>query len=1129
MYNGYGTVVDVFIPNRKSNSGKRFAFVRFIKVINVDRLVENLPTANTASRPTVNGASSFVLVLKGNPNTINHISTDPALVLDEEYLGDRDLDNFGLGEVKDFSSINNLLILLSNEGFQHVGLVYLGGLWVMIELSSVEIKTRFMKHVGVASWFSQLRMTQSDFVSRERIVWIDIEGVPLHAWSRPTFSNIGSRWGEMLELKDNKEDCFARKHICIRTKQEDNILEKFKIIVRGKIFVVRAKELFVWSPTFKSVKDVEYFSEDDSVNGDEEKNAGMSKKANLKDESDIEGVSETVFGDQVEPLCHEHNQNPLSKEKENSSDPFNLYNLLNKHDKGETNFRLDPSIPFPPGFTPADQEIPGSKNSSSNCHSKGLNSRVVKDSQHIKHQVSPKVSINQREGGSILEIVDDMIKVGQAMGFTMEGIKKDMENIIGLQGAYEGVMVDDEWVDDPCRVKEEFRLHFANRFRASVATRYKLNYTFPNKLSSDQMVILKSPVSRDEVRNAVWGCGENKSPGPDGYLFDFFRKFWDTLGSDFCEAVEWFCDHSSFSKGCNSSFIALILKNQDPKFVNDYRPISLIGCLYKVVTKILANRLLSVISGLISDVQMAFLPNRQILDGPFIINELLSWCKYKKQQAMVFKVDFAKTYDSVRWGFLKEVITVFGFGPKWCSWIRGCLHSGMASVLLNGSPSSEFQVYCGLKQGDPLAPYLFLLVMESLHLSVSRAIEAGFYKGIKIGSSLNLSHRFYANDAVFIGEWSPTNLSGITHILHCFSLLSGLSINIQKSHLLGVGLRSEYVNAAALNLGCLTMKTPFKYLGVMARLSNWKLKTLSVGGRLTLLKSVLGSTHIYNFSIYKAPNYVLHSMESLSRNFFNGVQCDERKIAWIKWTKILASKKNDGLGVSSLYALNRALLFNWVWRFISRDNSLWRRFITIMHGSNLSTSSPFWYSSWLSIIREIHSLKDRGVDLLYHFRIHVGNGLRTSFWKEVWIGDNPLCVLFPRIYALEENKDCSVAEKLYSVSSSIRRPVRGGVENSQLILLQEHIKKTILSNMEDRVFCVKDVRNLLDDHFLPKAPIATRRIKYVSIKLNVFAWKVHLDRLPTRVNLQHRGVLVLDPLYPICCSEDEDIAYIFSV
>ncbi|GJX32954.1 RNA-directed DNA polymerase, eukaryota, partial [Tanacetum coccineum] len=507
--------------------------------------------------------------------------------------------------------------------------------------------------------------------------------------------------------------------------------------------------------------------------------------------------------------------------------------------------------------------------------------------------------------------------------------------------AIKGVMVDGEWVDDPCRVKEEFRLHFANRFRAPAANRCKLNYTFPNRLSSDQLDMLESPISRDEVRNAVWGCGENKSPGPDGFTFEFFRKFWDTLGSDFCAAVEWFFDHSSFSRGCNSSFIALIPKNHDPKFVNDYRPISLIGSLYKVVTKILATRLSSIISGLISDVQTAFLPNRQILDGPFIINELLSWCKHKKQQAMVFKVDFAKAYDSIRWDFLEDVLRAFGFGSKWCSWIRGCLHSGMASVLLNGSPTSEFQFHCGLKQGDPLAPYLFILIMESLHLSLSRAIEAGIFKGIKIGSSLNISHLFYADDAVFIGEWSIANLSGITHILHCFSLLSGLSINLKKSHLLGVGIRSEDVNAAALYFGCSTMKTPFKYLGVMvggnsstfqawddtigklkARLSNWKLKTLSVGGRLTLLKSVLG-------------------------------------IGWV-------------------------VRFKWEGAF------------------------------------------------------------------------------------------------------------RG-----------------------------QDVRILLDECFLPKAPTATRWVKYVPIKINVFAWKVFLDRLPTRSNLQHRGVLVSDLLCPLCSSTQE--------
>ncbi|GKB88884.1 hypothetical protein Tco_0961156 [Tanacetum coccineum] len=286
------------------------------------------------------------------------------------------------------------------------------------------------------------------------------------------------------------------------------------------------------------------------------------------------------------------------------------------------------------------------------------------------------------------------------------------------------------------------------------------------------MATLESPVSRDEVRNAVWGCGENKSPGPDGFSFEFFRKFWDTV------------------EDATLRSLLSIPKNQDPKFVNDYRPISLIGSLYKASFGL-----------------------------PFIINELLSWCKHKKQQAMVFKVDFAKAYDSIRWDFLEDVLTAL-------------------VLVLNGAR--------GIVVVFILVWLRFCsIVMESLHLLVSRAIEAGIFKGIKIDSTLNLSHLFYADDVVFIGEWSPSNLSGITNILHCFSLLSGLSINLKKSNLLGVGVRSEYVKDAADTSGKLKASA----------LQLVKLKTLSGRrGRLTLLNSVLRVDTYLIMSIYKAPN-----------------------------------------------------------------------------------------------------------------------------------------------------------------------------------------------------------------------------------------------------------------------------------
>ncbi|GJT31926.1 RNA-directed DNA polymerase, eukaryota [Tanacetum coccineum] len=358
---------------------------------------------------------------------------------------------------------------------------------------------------------------------------------------------------------------------------------------------------------------------------------------------------------------------------------------------------------------------------------------------------------------------------------------------------------------------------------------------FTNRLTSDQKDDLERNVTLNEIKSAVWDCGTNKSPGSDGV----------------------------FPSGCNYSFIALIPKNQDAKVVNDFRPISLIGSLYKIITKILSNRSSLVISDLISDVQSAFVTNRQILDGPFILNELLSWCKHKKMKSMFFKR----------------------------GWISGCLKSAMGSVLVNGNPTIKFQFHKGLKQGDPLSLFLFILVMESLYLSFRRVIDAGLFSGISINNSLIISNLFYADDAVFVGKRDMSNINTI-------------------------------VDLAAREVGCSTFSHPFTHLGVKvgggmsrikswdevlckvsSRLSKWKLKTLSIGGRLTLIKSVLSSIPLYHMSIFKVPMEVLHSMESIRRNFINGIDGSERKLVLISWKKVLASKKYGGLGVSNDMAL----------------------------------------------------------------------------------------------------------------------------------------------------------------------------------------------------------------------------------
>nr|GFA22687.1 RNA-directed DNA polymerase, eukaryota [Tanacetum cinerariifolium] len=207
-------------------------------------------------------------------------------------------------------------------------------------------------------------------------------------------------------------------------------------------------------------------------------------------------------------------------------------------------------------------------------------------------------------------------------------------------------------------------------------------------------------VNSDEIKKAVWDCGPDKSPGPDGFTLDFFRRFWSIVGEDVILAVKEFFSSGVIPNGCNSSFIALIPKVMDAKLINDFRPISLVGCQYKIIGKILANHISHVMDSIISQEQTAFIKGRQIMDGPIILNEVISWCKAKKEKALFFKVDFQKAFDSVRWDHIDDILNKFRFGSIWCRWIKGYLISSKASVLVNGSPTEEFSFHRGLRQGD---------------------------------------------------------------------------------------------------------------------------------------------------------------------------------------------------------------------------------------------------------------------------------------------------------------------------------------------------------------------------------------------------------------------------------------------
>ncbi|GKE68056.1 putative RNA-directed DNA polymerase, eukaryota, reverse transcriptase zinc-binding domain protein [Tanacetum coccineum] len=433
------------------------------------------------------------------------------------------------------------------------------------------------------------------------------------------------------------------------------------------------------------------------------------------------------------------------------------------------------------------------------------------------------------------------------------------------------IMHEGVWLSELKDIKEAFFNFYKDKFSC-----HDSHISFPSfvpvhRLNKSDRDFLKDMVFMDEIKMVVWDCGSHKAPGLDGYSFMFIKKFWDLLKHDI---------HRSLIL-CSSKITDLFL-------------------LLVSTTKFLANRLSKVIDSIISPEQSAFILGRKIIDGPLILSKVIDWYKKRNKKLMLFKVDFEKAFDSISWRYLDYVLDKLGFGIRWCNWINNGLMLARTSTLINGNPSSEFSLKRGLIQGDPLSPFLFIIAMEGLHMALNDGIDANMFHGVKIGSNIHLSYLFYADDVIILSKWNQSDMENIIRILNIFYITFGLKINIHKSNVFGVGVSSSEIVSMAACTGC-----------EAARLSRWKANMLFIGGRMTLIKSVLGSPGIYYLSIFKAPESVVNSLESMRAAFFWGNFENTKKLAWVKWLNILASLDKGGLGIGSLSAFKKALLLKW--------------------------------------------------------------------------------------------------------------------------------------------------------------------------------------------------------------------------
>jgi hypothetical protein len=559
-----------------------------------------------------------------------------------------------------------------------------------------------------------------------------------------------------------------------------------------------------------------------------------------------------------------------------------------------------------------------------------------------------------------------------------------------------------------------------------------------------------------------------------------------------------------------------------------------------------------------------------------VLNEIIDLAKRRRDECLLFKVDFERAYDTISWQFLDSMMVKMGFAEGWLKWIRACIFESSMSVLVNGSPSIDFKVGRGLRQGDPLSPFLFLIVAEGLTGMMKKAVDIGKFRAFHISPNIQFQMLQFADDTIIMGEGSWNNLWTIKSMLRGFELVSGLKINFVKSKLYGLNIENSFLEAGASFLSCLSDMIPFKFLvipvganprrrstwqpvidAMSKRLNSWSSRHLSYGGRITLINSVLASIPLYFFSFFKAPCCVLKQLVRIQRNFLWGGGLEDKKLCWIKWDQICLPKAQGGLGVKNLALFNKALLCKWKWRFLTEDEAIWADLLRFRYGhlpsillagnspSNNAKSSIWW--------RDIIGLERENDENWFVSNIGsvVGDGKNIGFWRFKWYGTQSFNVLFPDLFAKEAVKNTMISERLKNDGNALAWSWQWSqqlthTEANRLEELKELLVGfSLIPGCSDKwrwklepmgVFSVRScysTLNVLQQAVTIDGDVLTTINKLWKIdvpsKALVFGWRFLLDKLPTRAALNHRGILTnLDDLHCISCSHiGEDCDHLF--
>ena len=298
---------------------------------------------------------------------------------------------------------------------------------------------------------------------------------------------------------------------------------------------------------------------------------------------------------------------------------------------------------------------------------------------------------------------------------------------------------------------------------------------------------LTAEFTTSEVELALKQMAPLKAPSPDGMPPLFYQSYWPLLGNDVTQSILHFLNSGSLPPALGHSFVTLIPKVKNPETVSQFRPISLSNVLYRVFSKVLANRLKKIMPQLISEHQSAFLSDRLITDNIMVAFETLHYMRNHragKTGYMALKLDMSKAYDRVEWEFMEKVMRKMGFNNQWVDLMMECITSASYSILINGEPHGHIKASRGLRQGDLLSPYLFLMCTEGLHGLINKAVSSGDIKGVSIcRNGPKLTHLLFADDSLIFCRAKEDECLKLLEILAAYERASGQKLNRAKTTL----------------------------------------------------------------------------------------------------------------------------------------------------------------------------------------------------------------------------------------------------------------------------------------------------------------------------------------------------------